>query len=359
MPASPTISGFPPPTTVPSPRGSVAGSVASCTWSTRTGSGRETRSSVGPGTPVPVTAAERRLRVSVAVVDCGSTRGRHPEHRMLLRRRGARAGRRGRRAHAAGGTGRGDDAGPGDFLVLVPTGRGYARDGERPAGRAVLDGGVVTGPGGWLAGNPPRRVRHRTGLGRWIVGMWSPCWSAPICRCGERTLWRMLHETAARAEEILGLDVEELDLRNRRARVGRKGGAADMIVRRTATAHLRPACSASAAQAWCSSPRAGPASPCFQATWTRTAGWQGCPTGGPRSASPRHPPGPWELHRLALHAHPARTPQPCWRTPATPAWPPWLATRGFHRPRSLACSPPEPLHVAITDHSEPAERGEA
>lgn len=42
----------------------------------------------------------------------------------------------------------------------------------------------------------------------------------------ERTLWRMLYETAARAEEVLGLDVAELDLRNRRAKMYRKGGRA-------------------------------------------------------------------------------------------------------------------------------------
>ncbi|MEU5566286.1 hypothetical protein [Micromonospora musae] len=28
----------------------------------------------------------------------------------------------------------------------------------------------------------------------------------------ERTLWRMLYETCARAEEILGVNIEELDL---------------------------------------------------------------------------------------------------------------------------------------------------
>jgi integrase/recombinase XerC/integrase/recombinase XerD len=56
----------------------------------------------------------------------------------------------------------------------------------------------------------------------------------------ERTLWRILYETAARAEEILALDVPELDLRNRRAKVRRKGGAADIIVWRTATARLIP-----------------------------------------------------------------------------------------------------------------------
>ncbi|MEV8634193.1 site-specific integrase [Streptosporangium sp. NPDC051023] len=56
----------------------------------------------------------------------------------------------------------------------------------------------------------------------------------------ERTLWRLLYESAARASEVLALDVEELDLRNRKARVRRKGGAVDVIVWRTGTARLLP-----------------------------------------------------------------------------------------------------------------------
>ena len=56
----------------------------------------------------------------------------------------------------------------------------------------------------------------------------------------ERTLWRMLYETAARSAELLALDVEDLDLANRRARVRRKGGAIDVIVWQTGTARLLP-----------------------------------------------------------------------------------------------------------------------
>jgi integrase/recombinase XerC len=41
----------------------------------------------------------------------------------------------------------------------------------------------------------------------------------------EKTLWRMLYETAARASEILDLNVEDLDLPNRSALVRRKGAA--------------------------------------------------------------------------------------------------------------------------------------
>jgi integrase len=56
----------------------------------------------------------------------------------------------------------------------------------------------------------------------------------------EKTLWRLLYETAARAGEVLALDVEDLDLRNRRAKVQRKGGAIDIIVWQTGTARLLP-----------------------------------------------------------------------------------------------------------------------
>jgi integrase len=56
----------------------------------------------------------------------------------------------------------------------------------------------------------------------------------------EKTLWRMLYESAARAGEVLALDIEDLDLANRRARVRRKGGAIDIIVWQTGTARLLP-----------------------------------------------------------------------------------------------------------------------
>jgi integrase len=56
----------------------------------------------------------------------------------------------------------------------------------------------------------------------------------------ERTIWRMLYETAARSAEVLALDVEDLDLPNRCAKVRRKGGAVDIIVWQTGTARLLP-----------------------------------------------------------------------------------------------------------------------
>jgi site-specific recombinase XerD len=56
----------------------------------------------------------------------------------------------------------------------------------------------------------------------------------------ERVLWLLLYETAARAEEILSLDVADLDLQRRRARVIAKGGAIEYVHWATATARLLP-----------------------------------------------------------------------------------------------------------------------
>src|SRR5215470_6977572 len=56
----------------------------------------------------------------------------------------------------------------------------------------------------------------------------------------DRLLWRMAYETAARSAELLGLDVGDLDMPNRSARVRRKGGAMDVIVWQTGTARMLP-----------------------------------------------------------------------------------------------------------------------
>jgi integrase len=97
---------------------------------------------------------------------------------------------------------------------------------------------------GWISGDPTRRIRRRPripdrtrAIGRGDIEHLLTRAHLPL---RERTLWRMLYETAARAEEVLALDVEDLELRNRRAKVRRKGGAADVIIWRTATARLLP-----------------------------------------------------------------------------------------------------------------------
>src|ERR1700694_5954456 len=56
----------------------------------------------------------------------------------------------------------------------------------------------------------------------------------------ERALWRLLYETAARVNEILSLDVDDLDLPNKRARVTSKGGATEWVFWQTGAALLLP-----------------------------------------------------------------------------------------------------------------------
>jgi integrase len=50
----------------------------------------------------------------------------------------------------------------------------------------------------------------------------------------------LLYETAARANEILSLDIEDLDVPNKRARVRSKGGAIEWVFWQTGTALLLP-----------------------------------------------------------------------------------------------------------------------
>lgn len=56
----------------------------------------------------------------------------------------------------------------------------------------------------------------------------------------DRCLWRFLYESAARTQEVLHLNVEDLDLAARRATTIRKGGDTDVLHYATGTARLLP-----------------------------------------------------------------------------------------------------------------------
>ena len=56
----------------------------------------------------------------------------------------------------------------------------------------------------------------------------------------EKALWRLLYETAARAGEVLSLNVEDLDLENKRARVRSKGGDVEWLHLQAGSARLLP-----------------------------------------------------------------------------------------------------------------------
>jgi site-specific recombinase XerD len=63
-------------------------------------------------------------------------------------------------------------------------------------------------------------------------------WSRQDIPLRERALWRLLYDSAARAEEALALNVEDLDLANRRARARTKGGHRRQLHFQTGAARL-------------------------------------------------------------------------------------------------------------------------
>jgi integrase/recombinase XerC/integrase/recombinase XerD len=63
-------------------------------------------------------------------------------------------------------------------------------------------------------------------------------WNRRDVALRDKTLWRLLYETAARAGEALSLDVDDLDLPNRRAAIRGKNGELDYLHWQTGTGHL-------------------------------------------------------------------------------------------------------------------------
>jgi site-specific recombinase XerD len=117
---------------------------------------------------------------------------------------------------------------------------------------------------GWLAIDPTdalERRREQVDRTRALTrGQLERLFAQRDLSLRERTLWRLLYETAARANELLALDVEDLDLANRRARVHSKGARSSGCSGRPG----RPSCS----------PACWPAGPADRSSWV-TAGQPG------------------------------------------------------------------------------------
>ncbi|GIH26275.1 hypothetical protein Aph01nite_45850 [Acrocarpospora phusangensis] len=107
----------------------------------------------------------------------------------------------------------------------------------------------------------------------------------------DKTLFRLLYESAARSVEVLGLDVSDLVLEAKRGRIRRKGGDTDWILWQSGTARLLPACSPAVPAARPSSPTGGPARPVRlpRLTCARSPAGHGCPTNGRSTCSSRPP----------------------------------------------------------------------
>ena len=88
-----------------------------------------------------------------------------------------------------------------------------------------------------LADVPPRR-RRADNTRAVPLGDLEDLWRRRTVLLREKTLWRLLYETAARASEVLALDVGDLDRARRRARIRSKGGSTDMVVWAAPTARL-------------------------------------------------------------------------------------------------------------------------
>lgn len=102
---------------------------------------------------------------------------------------------------------------------------------------------------GWLIRNPAadteaRKVRRRAEHEKrerpidrdLLILLWSL--DGPSAR--EKLLWRMAYETWARADELLGLDLADLDVGKREGHVHGKGGHVETVWWATGTARLLP-----------------------------------------------------------------------------------------------------------------------
>ena len=97
---------------------------------------------------------------------------------------------------------------------------------------------------GWLAEDPATGLERRTEPADRTKAIAASSLARLFRRedvaIREKCLWRLLYETAARAEEVLSADVGDLDLENKRLRVVRKGGDRDWLHFQSGSARLLP-----------------------------------------------------------------------------------------------------------------------
>jgi len=95
---------------------------------------------------------------------------------------------------------------------------------------------------GWILEDPTeateRRRDHEDRTRAIDRGELERLWARRDVPLRERALWRLLYETAGRANEILTLDVDDVDLANRRAVIVSKGGDRELVHFQTGSARL-------------------------------------------------------------------------------------------------------------------------
>ena len=97
---------------------------------------------------------------------------------------------------------------------------------------------------GWVAADPAASLERRRAPADHTRAIpyaeLERLWRRPDVALREKALWRLLYETAARAQEVLALDVTDVDLANKRARITSKGGDADVVHFMAGSAQLLP-----------------------------------------------------------------------------------------------------------------------
>lgn len=185
----------------------------------------------------------------------------------------------------------------------------------------------------WIVGNPvaliePRKVRRRTEderrerpIDRDLLAY---LWALDGVTGRDRLLWRLAYETWARADELLGLNVEELDLGRREGIVHAKGGDAETIWWSTGSARLLPRVIAGRTRgplflAARRPTRAMPAADVDPTTGRARLGYRQAERIFTAVGARLDPTGaPWTLHRLR-HSGIAHAVEDGWSTPAVRA----------------------------------------
>jgi Phage integrase family len=206
-----------------------------------------------------------------------------------------------------------------------------------------------------LTPNPGRRLERRKPAGRGDR-------SIPRARLDklftddrhdlrERVLWRMLYETAARAEEILSLNIEDLELELRRARVHSKGGAIEYVHWATGTARLLPRLlrGRTSGPVFLADRRAPPpaAARPRPPTSALRPGAAGCPTRAPSTCSSRPPPPSIRTRRAGRSTS-------C-GTPRSSTWPSTAAPPPSSRPNPGTSTSPASAATSDSANRPPPE----
>jgi site-specific recombinase XerC len=150
---------------------------------------------------------------------------------------------------------------------------------------------------GWppVAGDPTtglaRRREHPNRTRALTHGQLEALWRRSDLRLRDTALWRLLYETAARTSEALNLDVGDLDLANKRARVAAKAARSNGSTGRRQPPGALPVWSPGGPAARCSSQTQHRRARSPPATSTRQVAGPGCRTGAPLPCSTRPPGG--------------------------------------------------------------------